>query len=189
VPTPSTNALDKWLINYEDSFSEWSTVCLIRGIATPTIEINGLEEDSSIILSNSDVELVGSVVFSDSTEQDTLSKYTVIIEDSKGNQVYEAEEYTADNEAPNEINHELKYNFTVGNTYTLTITITTANDYTKSSSFSFLIIQSTLDALPGTFIAAANDEMGCIELTLSNLTEALSENITIRRAESRDKLE
>jgi len=42
-----------------------------------------------------------------------------------------------------------------------------------------------LEALPGTFTAEANPEIGCVELNF-NLTDAINDNIIIRRACSRD---
>lgn len=36
-------ALDSWLTNNLDQFSEWSTVCLIRAIAQPTLSVAGFD--------------------------------------------------------------------------------------------------------------------------------------------------
>lgn len=186
VTTPVTNALDKWLIENEDNFSEWSTVCLIRAISAPTITIRGLEEGTSSIWYKSAVDLIGAITFADETEQDSLNSYTVTVVDENNNIVYTATEYTSDNEIPNEINHQIKYNFATGNTYTITVAIETANDYTSSVSYEILIISSSaLSALPGTFTATPDTEMGCIQLDL-NLTDSISNQIVIRRASSRD---
>ncbi|MBQ9731067.1 MAG: hypothetical protein IJV94_02920 [Bacilli bacterium] len=38
---PSNNKLDGWLATNINYFSEWSTVCLIRGISTPQLAVSG----------------------------------------------------------------------------------------------------------------------------------------------------
>ena len=44
-----TYPLDEWLATNLDNFSEWSTVCLVRGISTPTMNINGFDPGDGAI--------------------------------------------------------------------------------------------------------------------------------------------
>ena len=43
ISTETPQAIDSWLITNQAYFSEWSTVCLIRGISTPILIIRGFE--------------------------------------------------------------------------------------------------------------------------------------------------
>lgn len=65
VPDPPVdNGLDTWLFNNRDYFSEWSTICLIKGIDNPEILITGLEETGIITLTSPLSNISGKVVYS-----------------------------------------------------------------------------------------------------------------------------
>jgi len=61
-PPSSGKGLATWLYNNMQFFSEWSKVCLIKGIEQPKIAIRGFDADATnqeTILTNSIVDIVG----------------------------------------------------------------------------------------------------------------------------------
>ena len=46
---PTNNKLDTWLAANLNNFSEWSTVCLIRGISKPSLEVDGIDSETGTI--------------------------------------------------------------------------------------------------------------------------------------------
>lgn len=99
------NNINRYLIEGEPYFSEWSTVCLIRPILIPQIELNGnfssltenIGEDSGDIVATfepGDLWVVGKVVFEKSSSEtdetpredsEALEKYTISIVDKNEN--------------------------------------------------------------------------------------------------------
>ena len=63
---PGTIKLDTWLSANYEHFSEWSTVCLVRAISTPTLEISGYDMDSQqIVWSLANTQILGKLTFED----------------------------------------------------------------------------------------------------------------------------
>ena len=61
-----TQDISTWLTSNIYNFSEWSTVCLVRGILQPVLRIRGIEEtDSSepVEWKSSNVDIVGKLYF------------------------------------------------------------------------------------------------------------------------------
>ena len=91
APTPPDSAaINKWLVDNVDYFSEWSTVCLIRAISQPILTLQNLssssgEEGSNIAISTNTLDIVGSLTFQDSHESDSLSSYQIKLYDEDNN--------------------------------------------------------------------------------------------------------
>ena len=74
----SNQAIDSWLVNNQGRFSEWSTVCLVRGISTPTLSIAGLDPYAEYtVWQAANVDIVGQLSFKDKAETDTLRNYRI----------------------------------------------------------------------------------------------------------------
>ena len=71
-----STATATWLANNIDYFSEWSSVCLIRGISRPIITIRGLQQNSSVKLNTPLVNVVGNLRFTDQ-ETEYLKSYNI----------------------------------------------------------------------------------------------------------------
>jgi len=78
---PSSNKIDSWLNTNLGSFSEWSTVVLIRPISIPTLELNNFSSEAdSTTLNVQDLTIVGKVTF-DVKDSETLKSYYIHIYD------------------------------------------------------------------------------------------------------------
>ena len=72
VSLDTPQAIDSWLSSNLALFSEWSSICLIRGIAVPRLEITGLEAAAeSTLWTNADSRIVGELTFADEEETET----------------------------------------------------------------------------------------------------------------------
>ena len=78
APRPdSETALDSWFAANTAYFSEWSTICLVRGISQPVLELLNFDEsdNTSMTVTQSTLSLVGTLSFEDETEKETLKSY------------------------------------------------------------------------------------------------------------------
>ena len=72
--------IDSWLAANLSNFSEWSTVCLVRGISTPSLSISGFDISADTTLwSLNNVDVVGRLTYADSAETDTLKYIQMLI--------------------------------------------------------------------------------------------------------------
>lgn len=129
------------------NFSEWSTVCLIRPILQPTIELrNFISADDNYVPAfvHGVVPLSGQVFFGNGRqgETETLQSYTIeILERDSQNLVYTSGNiYTGDLLNPNDINYKLNLqgiNISDTRNFILRMTITTKNQYVMSHDYKF----------------------------------------------------
>lgn len=82
--TPPSNgkALATWLYNNMQYFSEWSKVCLIKGITQPHITIRGFddtENNQETVLTSPMVEVIGELTYSQNSteEKEYLKSYNI----------------------------------------------------------------------------------------------------------------
>ena len=80
-------SIDSWLVNNLDHFSEWSSVCLIRGISKPSLELLDWDpaETRNIDWSIQNTQINGSLTFADANENETLKSYRIKLYDSEDN--------------------------------------------------------------------------------------------------------
>ena len=76
---PPETKIAAWLLNNQKYFSEWSTVCLIKGIEQPVINLHclGTSSSSQTIFTTNFQAIVGSMSYSANTnvETETLKVY------------------------------------------------------------------------------------------------------------------
>ena len=193
APTPPDSAaIDKWLVDNVDYFSEWSTVCLIRAISQPILTLQNLsssseEEGSSIGITTNTLDIVGSLTFQDSQESDSLSSYQIKLYDEDNNLLTESGIiYTSAYNNPNEINYTLKYILENGSAYTVTIDIATNNYYYQTFTYNIIVIQTHENPLNALVIAENEKESGRIKLTIaSTTTDTFQGSVIIRRTSNR----
>lgn len=184
-------AIDFWLNQKENltEFSEWSTVCLVRGISVPYLNIVGLDKNADeTILTSTLIDIIGKVTFEDSAETDYLKNYQIKIYDSTGTLIIDSGLIYSDSyRAINEINYAVKQALKDGDIYTLEVTFTTYNLYTETSSFIFTILENGIEKIEGTITAIPEEENGRIGIRIvGSSMETFLGNITIRRASSKD---
>lgn len=189
VPTPpSTGAgLATWLYENRKYFSEWSKLCLLKGIEQPHILINNLVENEKTILSNSLNYIVGSLFYDNDKETEYLKSYNINIYENNLS-VFKSDEIYTSQYSPNKINYEIKYNLLREKTYTLKITYTTNNLYTNSVSYNFEISQEDINQLDGNIHIVPDRHNGRIKFDID--FEYLygvktNKNLIIKRASSR----
>ena len=193
APTPPDSAaIDKWLVDNVDYFSEWSTVCLIRAISQPILTLQNLsssseEEGSSIGITTNTLDIVGSLTFQDSQESDSLSSYQIKLYDEDNNLLTESGIiYTSAYNNPNEINYTLKYILENGSAYTVTIDIATNNYYYQTFTYNIIVVQTHENPLNALVVAENEKESGRIKLTIaSTTTDTFQGSVIIRRTSNR----
>lgn len=177
-------AIDSWLTLNLDKFSEWSTVCLIRGISSPILSIKGLDASAeSTTWSAPNVELVGTLSFLDSAETETLKSYRIKLFDSTGELLIDSGDlYSSNYVNVNEIKYTFKYNFQDGESYSVQIIYITKNLYSEVNNYNFTIVEGTAEALEATISIIEDINNGRLGVNVKGLTEnVFVGNITIRR--------
>ena len=188
VSLDTPQAIDSWLAENLSNFSEWSTVCLIRGISTPSLNISGFDMTADTTLwSLNNVDIVGNLTFADVAETDTLKNYQIKLYDTKDNLILDSGILYSNNYSNiNEFNYTFEYVFNEGENYYFTFNYETANMYTESITHEFMVIQENIDILDATLTATIDDINGAIALNIkaNDDVETFVGNITIRRTSS-----
>lgn len=184
----------EWIYNNRAYFSEWSKVCLIKGIERPQITIHGLddlaqdENNQEVVLTTEIVDIIGRMYYENNTqEKEYLKSYNIKIYQTQDltNVVFDSEDIYTNPYNPNEINYELPYEFIDGIDYTLILNYTTNNLYTDSKKYRFVIIQRGLEELDNTILTTiADDENGRIIVNVRS-AETFIGNLTFRRTSSK----
>lgn len=187
APQPPLTALDKWLIDNVAYFSEWSRICLIRAISKPSLQLQNFVTSEDLVITTSNIDLVGTLTFNDEQEKDTLNSYQIKLYDEENNLIFDSEIiYTNIYNNPNEINYTIKYQLQNGNSYRLVLNIETKNFYTQEYEYNFLVIQAIENPLNATIEAINEEENGRIKISVINtVAEPFLGNIIIRRTDNK----
>ena len=187
VLTPP-QAIDSWLAANLSNFSEWSTVCLVRGISVPSLSISGFDISADTTLwSLNNVDVVGKLTYADSAETDTLKSYQIKLYDINNQLLSDSGViYSNAYSNINEFNYTFEYAFNEGESYYFTFEYETANMYTESNTYEFMVVQEGADILNANLTATLDNINGCIILNVKSKDDddSFVGNITIRRASS-----
>lgn len=179
-------AIDAWLANNLMYFSEWSTVCLIRGISSPMLYLQNF--DGGIIeipASIANTRIVGRLNFADENENETLSYYRIQLYDRLDNLLLDSGDiYTSSYVDPNVISYDLNYDLTVQATYYFRLTYVTNNLYKNVSDYSFTIVASDVPLPEVTIETTPNADNGYVKLKITSLEEfhLFTGSLIIRRS-------
>ena len=181
-------AIDSWLAANLSNFSEWSTVCLVRGISVPSLSVSGFDVSADTTLwSLNNVDVVGKLTYADSAETDTLKSYQIKLYDINNQLLSDSGAiYSNAYSNINEFNYTFEYAFNEGESYYFTFAYETANMYTESNTYEFMIVQEGADILNANLTATLDSINGCIILNIKSKEDddSFVGNITIRRASS-----
>ncbi len=181
-------AIDSWLAANLSNFSEWSTVCLVRGISVPSLSVSGFDISADTTLwSLNNVDVVGKLVYADPAETDTLKSYQIKLYDINNQLLSDSGVlYTNAYSNINEFNYTFEYAFNEGENYYFTFEYETANMYTESNQYDFMVVQEGADKLEATLTATLDNINGRIALHIESDIgqESFVGNITIRRTSS-----
>ena len=188
--TPGTTQLDTWLSANYTHFSEWSTVCLVRAISTPTLRITGYDiEAGKIVWSLANTQIVGQLEFKDRTEKDILKEYRIRLYDKETDTLLtDSELLTADKyNNVNSFKYTLKYNFIKDKEYYFTVEYTTLSNYSKTETFYFTATED--EDIPDdefSIIANIDAENGRIGVTVkrASTADSIRGTLVIRRCSS-----
>ena len=188
VSLDTPQKIDSWLAANLSNFSEWSTVCLVRGISVPSLSVSGFDISAdTTVWSINNVDVVGKLIYADSAETDTLKSYQIKLYDDKNVLLSDSGLlYTNTYSNINEFNYTFEYAFKEGENYYFTFEYETANMYTEINRYDFMVIQEGAEILEATLTATLDNINGCIGLRIKSLddVESFVGNITIRRTSS-----
>jgi hypothetical protein len=105
-------AIDIWLTRNLKYFSEWSTVCLIRGISVPSITIKDFNEEMATEIFDTiiNTQVIGYISFEDENETETLKSYRVKAYDSNNNLLVDSGDILSNQFTDiNNFNYAIKY--------------------------------------------------------------------------------
>lgn len=194
VAAPSTNPSAGWFSSNLTNFSEWSTVCLIRGIEDPTWGIMDLQEDSdeasvAVTLSSSNTSFWG--YYGTSEENEALKYWRMRLYQGQGESlVSDSGQVTVNSYDFNKtfsFEFRLPYILITGYSYKLVLDIETRNGYLGTKTFSFMAMSYSEDRLDAILSLEMNEEEGYAKVTLAprDATKAMNTNVTLRRTSSR----
>ena len=111
----SQQKVGNYLLSYQQYFSEWSTVCLIRPILQPKLVVKTFDNksiDGPQVFNRGIIPIVGYMSFGDGSsnvETETMQSYKIRILDQTSKIEYMASPtiYTGDNVDPNVINYKI----------------------------------------------------------------------------------
>ena len=184
-------------LNY---FSEWSTVCCIRGVLRPDFYVVGLENTSSAF-DDEEVELIVASVDSDfiisytpGSKEEILSQWRVQLLNADQSQVLSDSEWTTFDSYNNIILEDngsiqfeviLPYQMSNENNYNLAISILTKNNYQETKIVPFNVTINSDDRLAATIEAEVIEEEGYAEIKIKGLENTFTGNLVLRRSSSR----
>ena len=182
VSLTAPQAIDGWLAANINLFSEWSTVCLIRGISTPQLAVSGFTiENGEISWANYNPIIYGTLSFKNTEETEKLKSYQIKLYDNLLTD--SGIQYTN----INNFSYGLNYNFVTGTAYKFTIECTTMNLYSAIATYEFKTAIEKSEILDFTFIADADEDNGRIVLTIkkSNITDGFTGELVLRRTSNK----
>lgn len=191
-----------YLLNYQQYFSEWSSVCLIRPILQPSIFIKTFEiyqeaAGSGKVPSYNKgiIPIVGNMLFGDGSqnETETMQSYQIKILSENGKEVLQTYPtiYTGDNLDPNVINYKIdlqKLDITDSSRFKLEITGITRNQYTCTKTYDFQISDFLEEEKFNPILKVEMDnENGIAKVHVTNKSEqTLFGTVYIKRSSSLD---
>jgi hypothetical protein len=187
VALTTPQAIDDWLSENLDYFSEWSRVTLIKWIAENYITIEGQRLTETISIPKSKLELAGVLKFTDGTNdistKEYLNSYRIQIKSGNTTLVDSGLLYTdKQSNNPNEFWYKLKYILDAGN-YTLIINYQTNSLYETSVNGTLTITGDSGVDQGFTFSAKENQEEGQITTRISRTAQtAFTGKIIIKRS-------
>lgn len=176
-----------WVNDNINHFSEWSKVCLIKGIEQPHILINTLDQEGLTTFFIPPTEFVGKLYYEQNAgiEKQTLKSYNIDIYKGNHNTVIKSDQIYTNQYSPNEIYYELSYDLERQINYTLAFNYTTSNLYKETVQFQFKIAQQATNDLNATIEAVPEVENGSIKINIDFTSTNTTKNLIIRRSSSK----
>jgi len=187
----AVQAIDEWLSRNLNQFSEWSSVCLIRGISEPSVKLKDFEEGAPVDIYETVVntQVIGELVFADPNETETLKYYNIKVYDEDDNLILSTKDiYASEFTEQNHFNYAIKYWFKAKKSYSFTLTYVTKNLYIGTCNYTFYVLPAELPDLNLQVTAYKDEENGRIGMRVnrSRAKGKYTGQLVIRRASSKD---
>ena len=181
-----------------EHFSEWSTVCLIRGIIRPKIKVVGIDDETESGQSQeienviSSVDSIFVVSYTPGDSEETLRNWRVEILDleervlaDSGWNVYNSYDNII-TETNGSVSFEaiLPYQLSTETSYKLRVSIETKNRYQEQKVLKFSVTTNAEDPFPGEINAEIIEEDGYALIRLTSKATIIK-NLTLRRSSSK----
>lgn len=188
VALTTPQAIDTWLTANLNYFSEWSTVCLVRGISEPILSIAGFDYSTGTVSwSLAHTNIIGKLTFKDEDEKEQLKSYQIKLYNSDNDLLTDSGLlYTSSYNDVNSFTYALSYNLEVDEEYHFTIEFTTLDLYTELNTYNFTVVQESMEELDASLNLTTDRENARIKITLKNAADAepLDGQVVIRRSSS-----
>lgn len=179
-------------------FSEWSTVCLIRGITKPKFFIIGLEEDgeddasTEVELTLSSVDSSFIVSYTPGSKEETLRRWNVGLYTEQEELIVESGWVAFDSynniilEDNGSVYFEtvLPYQMSNEGYYYVYVTIETKNGYTKTRKVKFQCAVNQDEAFDGSIDCYIVEEEGYAQVDIIGDSPSFIGSLTLRRSSS-----
>ena len=179
-----------WLLENRDYFSEWSTVCLIRGIAKPVLKMADYITNGNSSSSRS-LQVLGSLSFNPTYEKETLKSYQIFLQEN-GNKIIEKTNIIYTNILnPNEINYTLKSLLKKDTQYNLIIKFVTKNLYESQQTFSINTTGEGIDFKDLNLVVSINNELDAanVLINFNTFKQLTGDQLWIKRASVKDSFQ
>lgn len=186
------NGYASWLEKNKGYFSEWSTVCLVKGISTPKVTLLNFVESTGNKISQTNfstdtISFVGNLSFDNANEQEYLKYYQIKIFDTE-RQLFDSGILYPPVQSYNEFNYVLPLILNAGIRYQAELTYTTINNYSETLLYNFTATPINIGALDARLNIVPEQEYGCIKVGVVGETSFLG-NLAIRRTSSKSNFE
>lgn len=187
VSLTAPQAISTWLAANLNYFSEWSTVCLIRGISTPVLSIQGFDTlGTEVVWNTENIKLIGRVDFVDYTETETLKNYRLKLYRRSDNELLidSGVLYSGIDNDKNAFEYTFKYYLEDNIKYYFTIEYTTQNLYTETNTF-YIIVDRTspISFTVSSFTITPDTENGRMAVNVKSV-DAFDDTLAFLRSSS-----
>ena len=171
-----------WFNSNLENFSEWSTVCLIRAIATPTLQLNKVSDTGVLSSAN----IIGKLTFpKNSPEKESIYTYRTLV--MKNSEIIEDSGFIyPEPTKERELNYTFKTNVT-GNGFSAQLYVATKNGYVIKNTYPINITEDSGKDLGAEIYSVTPDEENGLMQIIVNVTaeSGISNNkIILKRASS-----
>lgn len=189
---PANGKIENWLIENNKYFSEWSTVCLIKGIDKPELNVNNFTLGEENTYQSDLLTVAATLNYEDSSENEKIKSYNLKLYSQDKEKLLEesGQQFTADSFNFNEINYTFRMELIDKTNYVLTIEYNTYNNYSETLDYTFKTnIDNKSFTFDMTLVGESNEELGINTLTfdIQNVNTDFSGNFLIKRSSSEDE--
>lgn len=192
APDSFTNPSASFFANNLDSFSEWSKVCLIKGIPSPLFEITNLNISETTIFASIFLNFICN--YSCDDKEETLKAYQLKLYESTDLENPIADSglvYAGSYDNITSFVYEFERILEYGKSYSISYKIITKNLYESIKTYSITIAQSPVIDFNASINIEENSEDGLLKLNISFLNEmsvltSFFGNVIIKRGNSKD---